>query len=155
MEFMNNCPVEATLNLIGGKYKALILWHLSSGKLRFSQLKQVVSATLAAQAQIDNAEGMAVSKISFAEMQKNALIQKAQINQNEQVAAANASVAEFMAMVGAYNDYPDTFCYYKYLNTLAKVYKNQRLYIVGDGIDEGYLFFGDGVIIYQKNQTGG
>ena len=45
MEFMNNCPVEATLNLIGGKYKALILWHLSSGKLRFSQLKQVVSAT--------------------------------------------------------------------------------------------------------------
>ena len=45
MKFMNNCPVEATLNLIGGKYKALILWHLSSGKLRFSQLKQVVSAT--------------------------------------------------------------------------------------------------------------
>ena len=45
MEFMNNCPVEATLNLIGGKYKALILWHLSSGKLRFSQLKHVVSAT--------------------------------------------------------------------------------------------------------------
>lgn len=117
--------------------------------------QQVVSATLAAQAQIDNAEGMAVSKISFAELQKNALIQKAQINQNEQVAAANASVAEFMAMVGAYNDYPDTFCYYKYLNTLAKVYKNQRLYIVGDGIDEGYLYFGDGVIIYQKNQTGG
>ena len=45
MEFINNCPVEATLSLIGGKYKALILWHLSKGKLRFSQLKQVVSAT--------------------------------------------------------------------------------------------------------------
>ena len=45
MEFINNCPVEATLSLIGGKYKALILWHLSNGKLRFSQLKQVVSAT--------------------------------------------------------------------------------------------------------------
>ena len=25
----DNCPVEATLELIGGKYKALILWHLS------------------------------------------------------------------------------------------------------------------------------
>ena len=34
-----NCPVEATLDLIGGKYKALILWHLSDGKLRFSQLR--------------------------------------------------------------------------------------------------------------------
>lgn len=34
-----NCPVEATLDLIGGKYKALILWHLSEGKLRYSQLR--------------------------------------------------------------------------------------------------------------------
>ena len=34
-----NCPVEATLDLIGGKYKALILWHLSKGKLRYSQLR--------------------------------------------------------------------------------------------------------------------
>ena len=35
----NNCPVETTLSLIGGKYKALILWHLSQGTLRFSQLR--------------------------------------------------------------------------------------------------------------------
>ena len=39
---MDNCPVEATLDLIGGKYKALILWHLSNGKLRFSELKKAV-----------------------------------------------------------------------------------------------------------------
>ena len=30
-----NCPVAATLDLIGGKYKALILWHLADKKLRF------------------------------------------------------------------------------------------------------------------------
>ena len=41
----HTCPVEATLDLIGGKYKALILWHLSEKKLRFSELKRVVSAT--------------------------------------------------------------------------------------------------------------
>lgn len=39
------CPVETTLDLIGGKYKALILWHLSSGTLRFNQLQKLVTAT--------------------------------------------------------------------------------------------------------------
>ena len=42
MEKTENCPVEATLDLIGGKYKALILWHLSEGKLRFSELRKVI-----------------------------------------------------------------------------------------------------------------
>ena len=43
MESKKNCPVEATLDLIGGKYKALILWHLAESKLRFSQLQKVIS----------------------------------------------------------------------------------------------------------------
>ena len=42
MDHIDNCPVEATLDLIGGKYKALILWHLSEGKLRFSELRKVI-----------------------------------------------------------------------------------------------------------------
>ena len=43
MEGCANCPVEVTLDLIGGKYKALILWHLSEGKLRFSELRDRIS----------------------------------------------------------------------------------------------------------------
>lgn len=42
MQLTDTCPVEATLELIGGKYKALILWHLSEKKLRFSELKKAV-----------------------------------------------------------------------------------------------------------------
>ena len=42
MQHNEHCPVEATLELIGGKYKALILWHLSEGKLRFSQLRDQI-----------------------------------------------------------------------------------------------------------------
>ena len=35
-----NCPVEASLSIIGGKYKAIILWHLIGLPLRFSELKR-------------------------------------------------------------------------------------------------------------------
>ena len=31
-----NCPIEATIDLIGGKYKVLILWHLIDSTLRFN-----------------------------------------------------------------------------------------------------------------------
>lgn len=47
MQNTDHCPVEATLDLIGGKYKSLILWHLSDSKLRFSQLKKRISGATA------------------------------------------------------------------------------------------------------------
>jgi len=34
------CSMELTLDLIGGKWKALILWHLGERTLRFSELKK-------------------------------------------------------------------------------------------------------------------
>lgn len=37
-----HCPVEATLQLIGGKYKTLILWHLIDKTLRFNQLQKLL-----------------------------------------------------------------------------------------------------------------
>ena len=37
-----HCPVEATINLIGGKYKSLILWQLAERTKRFSELRREV-----------------------------------------------------------------------------------------------------------------
>jgi len=37
-----NCPVVAALDVIGGKYKALILWHLVGGVLRFGELRKLI-----------------------------------------------------------------------------------------------------------------
>jgi DNA-binding HxlR family transcriptional regulator len=37
-----HCPVDATLCLIGGKYKALILWHLVSGVMRHGELQKLI-----------------------------------------------------------------------------------------------------------------
>lgn len=42
MTATDRCPVGATLELIGGKYKALILWNLSEGTLRFSELHKCI-----------------------------------------------------------------------------------------------------------------
>ena len=37
-----SCPVEASLSIIGGKYKAIILWHLMNGTLRYSELRHLL-----------------------------------------------------------------------------------------------------------------
>jgi len=36
------CSMELTIDLIGGKWKSLILWHLSKETLRFSELKRLL-----------------------------------------------------------------------------------------------------------------
>lgn len=41
-----SCPVEATLSLIGGKYKSLILWNLIGCPLHYMELqRRIPSAT--------------------------------------------------------------------------------------------------------------
>lgn len=61
------CPVEATLELVGGKYKTLILWHLSGGVLRFGELKKIISsatpAMLTKQLRELESDGLIVRKV--------------------------------------------------------------------------------------------
>ena len=45
---MNNrgysCPVEATIDIIGGKWKSVILYHLIDDKKRFNELRRLIPA---------------------------------------------------------------------------------------------------------------
>ncbi len=36
------CPIEKTLRLIVGKWKTILLWHLSSGTKRYGELKKLI-----------------------------------------------------------------------------------------------------------------
>lgn len=43
MKKVSICHLDKTLGVIGGKWKLIILWHLSQGPLRFSELERKVS----------------------------------------------------------------------------------------------------------------
>ena len=38
------CPVQATINVLSGKWKVQILWHLSFGPHRFAELRRKLPA---------------------------------------------------------------------------------------------------------------
>ena len=38
------CPAEATIRYIGGRWKVPIVWHLFSGTMRFSELRRAMPA---------------------------------------------------------------------------------------------------------------
>lgn len=42
-DHLYNCPVEAALDLFGGKWKGVILFHLSHGKKRFNELSKLLT----------------------------------------------------------------------------------------------------------------
>ena len=43
--YFSPCPIETTLNIIGNKWKFLIIRDLLEGKMRFGELKKSVSRT--------------------------------------------------------------------------------------------------------------
>jgi DNA-binding HxlR family transcriptional regulator len=42
MKVHHSCPVQATINVLSGKWKVQAVWRLSFGPLRFSQLRNLL-----------------------------------------------------------------------------------------------------------------
>ncbi|WP_439109060.1 winged helix-turn-helix transcriptional regulator [Herpetosiphon llansteffanensis] len=69
--FSYSCPVEATIAVIGGKWKCVILFHLCDGKKRFSQLQrflpEITQRMLTLQLRELEADGV-ISRTVYAEV---------------------------------------------------------------------------------------
>jgi DNA-binding HxlR family transcriptional regulator len=40
----DQCPMDIGLNMVSGKWKMAILWHLTKGTIRFNELQRMLSA---------------------------------------------------------------------------------------------------------------
>lgn len=107
-----------------------------------SVYQELVSAGIKAQQYIAKAEGNAAVTIAKAEATYDTSVSTVMAEHEKKLAKAKLSVAEFMASMEAYNTYPDSYKYYKYLDAVKKAYGNANLVIVGEGVDTSALYFG-------------
>ena len=42
----DQCPIEVGLNILSGKWKLKILWHLSKGTIRFNELQRLMFSAM-------------------------------------------------------------------------------------------------------------
>lgn len=42
-EIVTQCPMDVTINILSGKWKMSILWHLSKGVIRFNELQRLLN----------------------------------------------------------------------------------------------------------------
>lgn len=42
-QIIEQCPMDVTINILSGKWKMSILWHLSKGVIRFNELQRLLN----------------------------------------------------------------------------------------------------------------
>lgn len=104
--------------------------------------QKLISAEIDAERYRLNAIGECATVIANAEITRARTIGAAQAAYYSKVAAAQSSVAEFMAAVAADNAYSDAYRYYKYLEAVSKAYNQARIVIVGEDVNMKNLYFG-------------
>ncbi|MBE6580273.1 MAG: protease modulator HflK [Ruminococcaceae bacterium] len=103
----------------------------------------MISAEIEAGQLILDAEAYAGERLAWAWIDYDSELAVANITKHESIAAARASVAEFMASVEADNAYSDEYRYYKYMQAITEAYSGAKLVIVGDGINQENIYIGN------------
>lgn len=105
--------------------------------------QELISAEIKAEKYLVNAQDVAAVTIAQAETTYDTTVGTAQVSYEEKVATAKASITEFMASVEAYNASSDAYKYQKYLAAVRKAYGNANLVILGEGVDQSAIYFGN------------
>lgn len=104
--------------------------------------QKLIGAEISAEKYILYAQGDANAKIAKAEKTAYAEVSLQQVEYEEKLAEAKASVAEFLASAEAYKEHKDAYTYQKYLSAVRQAYGKANLVILGEGVDESILYFG-------------
>jgi len=102
-----------------------------------------IGAEIDAERLILDAEAKAAVTVAEAQSAARDLINTANVDYFQKLAAAKTEIAEFMAAVDASNAFPDEYSYYKYLNAIGSAYQKAKLIIVGEGVDGTRLYYGN------------
>ena len=93
-----SCPVEATINVLGGKWKLLILYNLLERPMRFSELRTEIGAVseriLSKQLQEMEADGLV----------ERALLSRAPLRVEYSLTAHGATTAPLLAAICTWGD---------------------------------------------------
>ena len=108
-----------------------------------SVYQELISAEITAEKYILYAQGNAAKKIAEAETNHDTAIGIANADNSTKIATAKATIAEFMASVEAYKANKDAYRFQKYLAAVKEAYGNANLVILGEGVDESAIFFGN------------
>lgn len=70
MKTHHGCPVQATINVVSGKWKTLAIWHLGFSPKRFAELRKLLPGVsekvLTSQLRAMEADGIVSRKITHA-----------------------------------------------------------------------------------------
>lgn len=108
-----------------------------------SVYQELISAEISAQKFLLYAQGNAAAAVANAEQTANTTIGTAQVENFQKLAEAKASATQFLASVAAKEEHKDAYTYYKRIKAVREAYGNANLVILGNGVDDSMLYFGN------------
>lgn len=145
--FANNFKKELTQKLnekhIGIEVVSVVLESIHPPVEIADVYQELISAEIMAEKYILDAQAEAAVAIANAHTSYDTIVCKATADNATKVSSAKASVKEFMASVEANKKNPSAYSYQKYLAAVREAYGKGNLIIVGPGIDQSAIIFGN------------